>query len=119
MAFLRRRSGVPLLTGHYTPPTPAVISVNAARPLKAFAKMHPRKVELYLRHIQEGGAKIAEFLIAHPDIDPQGIDNMTQKQELDLKQYCHDLAITHQIEHGELDIELSEHPEFNSQRSAR
>jgi hypothetical protein len=116
VAFLRRRSGAPLLTGHYTPPTPSVTSVNAVQPLKAFAKMHPRKVELYLRHIHEGGAKLAEFLIAHPDIDPQGIDDMTQKQEFDLKQYCSDLAITHQIEHGELNIELSENPEFNSQR---
>ncbi|MFZ0902805.1 MAG: hypothetical protein WAN71_02765 [Mycobacterium sp.] len=68
--------------------------------------MDPRKAELYLRHIHEGGAKIAEFLIAHPDINPDRIDDMTQKQEFELKQYCSDLAITHQIERDELDIEL-------------
>jgi hypothetical protein len=81
--------------------------------------MHPRKVELYLRHVHEGGAKIAEFLIAHPDIDPHDIDDMTQKQEFDLKQHCSDLAITHQIERYELDIELSENPESNPRRRTR
>jgi hypothetical protein len=96
-----------------------VISVNAAQPLKTFAHMHPRKVELYLRHVHEGGAKIAEFLIAHPDIDPDDIDDMTQKQEFDLKQHCSDLAITHQIERYELDIELSENPESDPRRRTR
>jgi hypothetical protein len=96
-----------------------VISVNAARALQIFAHMHPRKVELYLRHVHEGGAKIAEFLIAHPDIDPDDIDDMTQKQEFDLKQHCSDLAITHQIERYELDIELSENPESNPRRRTR
>jgi hypothetical protein len=67
--------------------------------------MNPRKVELYIRQIHEGGAKVAEFLRSHPQVDPDGIDNMTQEQERELIQYCSDLTITHQIERYELDIQ--------------
>jgi hypothetical protein len=72
------------------------------------ALMNPRKVDLYIRQIHEGGAKVAEFLRSHPQVNPNGIDDMTQEQELELMQYCSDLTITHQIERGELDIELHE-----------
>jgi hypothetical protein len=70
--------------------------------------MDSRQVRLYVRHIHEGGAKIAEFLDKHPDIDPHDIDNLTQQQEVDLTQYCSDLAITHTIERDELNLRLSE-----------
>jgi hypothetical protein len=67
------------------------------------SEMDARRVELYLRHIHEGGAKIAEFLKAHPDIDPDFIEDMTDKEETELQQYSSDLAITQQIERDELD----------------
>jgi hypothetical protein len=67
--------------------------------------MSPRRVELYLRHIREGGAKIAEFLIAHSDINPDFIEDMTDAQEAELKQFTSDLAITQQIERNHLDSE--------------
>jgi hypothetical protein len=64
--------------------------------------MDARRVELYLRHIHEGGAKIAEFLKAHPDIDPDFVEDMTDKEEAELREYSSDLAITQQIERDEL-----------------
>lgn len=67
--------------------------------------MGPRKVELYVRHIHEGGAKIAEFLNSHGDIDPNFIDDMTHIQEAQLKVFISDLAITQQIERHALDAE--------------
>jgi hypothetical protein len=67
--------------------------------------MHSSKTQLYLRHMHEGGAKIAEFLIAHPDINPHFIEDMTSEQEAELKHYISDLAITQQIERDNLDIE--------------
>jgi hypothetical protein len=70
--------------------------------------MDSRQVSLYIRQIHEGGAKIAEFLHQHPDIDPHDIDNLTEQQEADLTEYCSDLAITHAIERDELDLRLSE-----------
>lgn len=70
--------------------------------------MDAREVHLYIRQIHEGGAKIAEFLHQHPDIDPHDIDNLTDQQEADLARYCSDLAITHAIERDELDLRLSE-----------
>jgi hypothetical protein len=70
--------------------------------------MDSRKVHLYIRQIHEGGAKIAEFLHQHPDINPHDIDNLTEQQEADLTQYCSDLAITHTIERDELDLRLSD-----------
>jgi hypothetical protein len=71
--------------------------------------MDPRRVELYLRHIHEGGAKIAEFLKAHPDIDPDFIEDMTDKEEAELQQYSSDLAITQQIERDELTLSNKSH----------
>jgi hypothetical protein len=68
------------------------------------SEMDARKVDLYLRQIREGGAKIAEFLIVHPDIDPEFIDDITDNQEAELKEYISDLTITQQIERNELDI---------------
>ena len=70
--------------------------------------MDPRQVRLYVRQIHEGGAKIAEFLRQHPDINPYDIDNLTEQQEADLTEYCSDLTITQVIERDELDLRLSE-----------
>jgi hypothetical protein len=67
--------------------------------------MDPRIVELYVRHIHEGGAKIAEFLNAHCDVDPNFIDDMTHIQEAELKAFISDLAITQQIERHAVDAE--------------
>ncbi len=69
--------------------------------MTGFAKMDPRKVELYLRHIHEGGAKIAEFLRAHPGIRPEFIDEMTGIQEAELQLFLFDLAATQRIERDE------------------
>ena len=70
--------------------------------------MDPRRVRLYIRQIHEGGAKIAEFLRQHPDINPYDTDNLTEQQEADLTEYCSDLTITQAIERDELDLRLSE-----------
>jgi hypothetical protein len=70
--------------------------------------MDSRKIRLYVRHIHEGGAKVAEFLDARPDINPHDIDDLTQQEEADLTQYCSDLAITHMMERDELNLRLSE-----------
>jgi hypothetical protein len=55
--------------------------------------------------MHEGGAKIAEFLRAHSDINPHFIEDMTSEQEAELKHYISDLATTQEIERDELDIE--------------
>jgi hypothetical protein len=68
-------------------------------------EMDPRRVELYLRHIHEGSAKIAEFLNAHSDIKPEFIEDMSAQQEAELKEYSADLDKTQQIEREELSIE--------------
>lgn len=60
------------------------------------------RAALYLRHMHEGGAKIAQFLIEHPDVDPCFIDEMTEGREADLKKYTFDLTVTQQIELAEL-----------------
>ena len=39
--------------------------------------MDARKIELYLRHIREGGALFAQFLNSHPQIDPNFADDIT------------------------------------------
>lgn len=67
--------------------------------------MDPRKVELYLRHIHEGGAKIAEFLSAHPEIQPDFIEEMTGIQEAELQLFIFELAATQRIERDELNAE--------------
>jgi hypothetical protein len=64
--------------------------------------MSTQRIELYLRHIREGGAKIAEFLTTHPHIDPNFIDDMTGQQEAELRQHISDLIITQKIEWREL-----------------
>lgn len=64
--------------------------------------MDARKVDLYVRQIREGGAKIAEFLAVHPDINPDFIEEITGDQETELEQYISDLAVTQQIERAEL-----------------
>lgn len=65
-------------------------------------EVDPKTAELYLRHMREGGAKIAQFLIEHPGIDPCFIDDMTEAQEAELKKYTSDLDATQQIELAEL-----------------
>lgn len=65
--------------------------------------MDARRVELYVRHIHEGGAKIAEFLNSHPDVYPEFIEDMTDRQEAELEKYISDLAITQQMERRALD----------------
>ncbi len=70
----------------------------------AMSAMDARQVDLYSRQIREGGAKIAEFLIAHPEIDPEFIEDMSENQQAELTEYLSDFAITQQIERNELDI---------------
>lgn len=67
--------------------------------------MDQRRVELYLRHVHEGGARIAEFLNAHPDIRPEFIEDMSTQQEAELRKYSSDLDKIQQIEREELTIE--------------
>jgi hypothetical protein len=67
--------------------------------------MDPRIAEVYVRHIHEGGTKIAEFLNAHPDVDPNFIDDITAIQEAQLIVFMADLAITQRIERHELAVE--------------
>ena len=67
--------------------------------------MDQRRVELYLRHIHEGGAKIAEFLNAHSEIRPEFIEDMTAQQEAELRIYGSELDKIQQIEREELAIE--------------
>ncbi|USN96112.1 MAG: hypothetical protein H6797_03475 [Candidatus Nomurabacteria bacterium] len=69
---------------------------------------NPRFTDLNLRHIQESGRALAKFLIVHPEIDPNFVDDMTDEQEADWQQFSSDLAITQDIERCELDIELRE-----------
>lgn len=66
------------------------------------SEMDPKRAALYLRHMHEGGAKIAQFLIEHPGIDACFIDEMTDAQEAELKRYTSDLGVTQQIELAEL-----------------
>lgn len=61
-------------------------------------------IDLYLRHIREGGAKIVEFLVAHPDVDPHFIEDMTAQQEAALRRHISDLTVTQEIERQELNI---------------
>jgi hypothetical protein len=67
--------------------------------------MNRQKIDVYLRHVHEGGAKVAAFLNAHPEIDPDLIEDMTETQEAELKRFTSDLRVTQQIERGELDRE--------------
>ncbi|ORV49690.1 hypothetical protein AWC05_00780 [Mycobacterium florentinum] len=67
--------------------------------------MDPRRAELYLRHIREGGAKIADFLTARPDIDPDFIEDLPARHEAELERHISDLKITQQIERDVLAIE--------------
>lgn len=60
-----------------------------------------------MRHVHEGGAKVAEFLSAHSEIDPHFIEEMTGAQEFALKRFSSDLTITQRIERNELDAERS------------
>lgn len=64
--------------------------------------MSTQSIELYLRHIREGGVKIAEFLTMHSHIDPHFIGDMTDRQEAELRQHMSDLIITQEIERHEL-----------------
>lgn len=64
--------------------------------------MSTQSIDLYLRHIREGGAKIAEFLTTHSHIDPNFIEDMTDQQEAELRRHISDLTITQEIERHEL-----------------
>lgn len=68
--------------------------------------MDVRKIGLYVRHIQEGGALFAKFLNAHPEIDPNFADDLTDEQDSTWKQYSFDLTVTQQIERNELNIAI-------------
>ena len=59
-------------------------------------------VELNHRHIQESGRLFARFLIQHPDIDPNFVDDMTEQQDSEWSDFSSDLKITQQIEINEL-----------------
>ncbi|MCV7377320.1 hypothetical protein BST11_13940 [Mycobacterium alsense] len=65
-------------------------------------EVDPQRAALYLRHMREGGAKIAQFLVEHPGIDPCFIEEMTEAQEAELNEYTSDLTVTQQIELAEL-----------------
>jgi hypothetical protein len=70
-------------------------------------------IELYLRHIREGGAKIAEFLVAHPEIDPHFIEDMTKQQQAELRRHISDLTTTHEIERHELNLLAHNQPNIS------
>ena len=71
------------------------------------SRMDPRIVGLCLRHIQEGGAMFTEFLNAHPQIDPNFVDDITDEQLAEWKIHSSILTITQQIERDELNIEIN------------
>jgi hypothetical protein len=72
--------------------------------------MNPQNIELYVRHIHEGGAMIARFLTAHPSINPDLIEDLTGKQEAQLQRYMCDLTVTQQIERDALRKPTNWHP---------
>ena len=78
--------------------------------------MDQRRVELYLRHIHEGGAKIAEFSNAHSEIRPEFIEDITAQQEAKLRIYGSELDKIQQIEREELAIELSHRSRLSYRR---
>lgn len=66
-----------------------------------------RRINLTKRHSQEKGTMFARFLVSHPDIDPNFVDDMTPEHEADWQQYSFDLVITQSIERNELEIEIT------------